>query len=79
MDSVARAKAKHESPTIHRHLTTKFAPVLLGEQRGEIIVTWPIDRKVVGAFGVALLSVGLLGALAYTSMTKFMKSNRSND
>jgi len=37
---------------------------------------WPIDRKVAGAFSVALFSVGLLGVLAYTSMTKFMKSNR---
>jgi len=39
-------------------------------------MVWPIDRKVAGAFSVALLSVGLLGALAYSSMTKFMKSNR---
>ena len=39
-------------------------------------MTWPIDRKVASAFSVALLSVGLLGALAYTSMTKFLKSNR---
>lgn len=39
-------------------------------------MTWRIDRKVAGAFSVALLSVGLLGALASTSMTKFLKSNR---
>ena len=50
--------------------------VLLGEQKGETTMRWPIDGKVAGAFSVALFSVGLLGVLAYTSMTKFMKSNR---
>jgi len=39
-------------------------------------MTWPIDRKIVGAFSVALFCVGLLGALAYTNMTKFIKSTR---
>lgn len=37
---------------------------------------WPIDRKVATAFSVALLSVGLLGILAYTSMTQFLTSSR---
>lgn len=37
---------------------------------------WTLDRKVAGAFSVALLSLCLLGSLAYTSMTKFMKSNQ---
>lgn len=35
-----------------------------------------IDRKVVAAFSVALLSVGLLAALASTSTIKFLKSSR---
>ena len=39
-------------------------------------MTWPVDKKIAGAFGVALLSIGLLGTLADTSMTKFMKSTR---
>ena len=39
-------------------------------------MTWHIDRKVVGAFSVPLLSLGLLGTLAYTSMTKFIRSTR---
>jgi len=39
-------------------------------------MTWHVDRKVVGAFSVPLLSLGLLGTLAYTSMTKFIRSTR---
>ena|GEM_PF-6422743 len=39
-------------------------------------MTWSIDGKIAGAFSVALLSLGLLGTLAYTSMTKFMQSTR---
>jgi PAS domain S-box-containing protein len=39
-------------------------------------MTMPIDGKVAGAFSIALLSVGLLGSLAYTSMTKFTKSTQ---
>jgi len=47
--------------------TTKFVTILLSKQSGENTMTWPIDRKVAGAFSVTLFSVGLLGALAYTS------------
>ena len=39
-------------------------------------MTMTIDGKVAGAFSVALLSLALLGALAYTSMTKFTKSTQ---
>src|SRR5262249_39574971 len=49
---------------------------LLGEQRGETAMTMRIDRKVVGAFSVALLSLGLLGSLTFISMTKFAQSTQ---
>src|SRR5262249_30595687 len=58
------------------NLASAFTVVLLGEQSGGTTMTWSIERRVIGAFSVALICLGLVGTIGYISMTNFIKSSR---